>query len=108
SILVGILIAIGVFIVVLPADPWVTVERISQAMREDLARLCLHERIPRRSAFESLAYDRINQLMPQVQRTGRRGDPILGGSIAAVTVGLEVLRLRHAQLNSAVPRETVE
>jgi uncharacterized membrane protein YccC len=108
SILVGILIAIGVFIVVLPADPWVTVERISQAMREDLARLCLHERIARRSAFESLAYDRINQLMPQVQRTGRRGDPILGGSIAAVTVGLEVLRLRHAQLNSAVPRETVE
>ena len=108
SILVGILIAIGVFIVVLPADPWVTVERISQAMREDLARLCLHERIPRRSAFESLAYDRINQLMPQVQRTGRRGEPILGGSIAAVTVGLEVLRLRHAQLNSAVPHETVE
>ncbi|TJV73166.1 MAG: FUSC family protein [Mesorhizobium sp.] len=108
SILVGILIAIGVFILVLPADPWVTVERISQAMREDLARLCLHERIPRRSAFESLAYDRINQLMPQVQRTGRRGDPILGGSIAAVTVGLEVLRLRHAQLDSAVPRETVE
>ena len=108
SILVGILIAIGVFIVVLPADPWVTVARISQAMREDLARLCLHERIPRRSAFESLAYDRINQLMPQVQRTGRRGEPILGGSIAAVTVGLEVLRLRHAQLNSAVPHETVE
>ncbi|BCM20036.1 FUSC family protein [Mesorhizobium sp. J8] len=108
SILVGILIAIGVFLVVLPADPWVTVERISQAMREDLARLCLHERIPRRSAFESLAYDRINQLMPQVQQTGRKGDPILGGSIAAVTVGLEVLRLRQAQLNSAVPHETVE
>ncbi|WP_292015652.1 FUSC family protein, partial [Mesorhizobium sp.] len=108
SILVGILIAIGVFIVVLPADPWVTVDRISQAMREDLARLCLHERIPRRSAFESLAYDRINQLMPQLQRTGRRGDPILGGSIAVVTVGLEVLRLRSAQLNSLVPRETME
>ncbi|MDX8523755.1 FUSC family protein [Mesorhizobium sp. MSK_1335] len=108
SILVGILIAIGVFIVVLPADPWATLERISQAMREDLARLCLHERIPRRSAFESLAYDRINQLMPQAQQTGRKGDPVLGGSIAAVTVGLEVLRLRHAQLNSAVPHETVE
>ncbi|RWD88327.1 FUSC family protein [Mesorhizobium sp.] len=108
SILVGILIAIGVFIVVLPANPWVTVERISQAMREDLARLCLHERIPRRSAFESLAYDRINQLMPQLQRTGRKGDPILGGSIAVVTVGLEVLRLRGAQVNSAMPHETVE
>ncbi|WP_430699080.1 FUSC family protein [Mesorhizobium dulcispinae] len=108
SILVGILIAIAVFIIALPANPWVTVERISQAMREDLARLCLHDRIPRRSAFESLAYDRINQLMPQLQQTGRKGDPILGGSIAAVTVGLEVLRLRGAQLNSAIPRETVE
>ncbi|MEW6630473.1 MAG: FUSC family protein [Pseudomonadota bacterium] len=108
SILVGILIAIGVFIVVLPANPWVTVNRISQAMREDLARLCLHDRIPRRLAFESLAYDRINQLMPLLQQTGRKGDPILGGSISVVTVGLEVLRLRHALLNSSIPRETVE
>ena len=108
SILVGILIAIGVFLVVLPANPWVTVNRISQAMREDLARLCLHERVPRRLAFESLAYDRINQLMPLLQQTGRKGDPILGGSISVVTVGLEVLRLRHAQLNSSIPRETME
>jgi uncharacterized membrane protein YccC len=46
--------------------------------------------------------------MPQLQRTGRKGDPILGGSIAAVTVGLEVLRLRNAQLNSAVAHKTVE
>ncbi|RVC27303.1 FUSC family protein, partial [Mesorhizobium sp. M7A.F.Ca.CA.004.04.2.1] len=67
SILVGILLAIGVFIVVLPADPWLAANRIVRAMREDLARLCLHERVPRRSAFESLAYDRINQLMPLVQ-----------------------------------------
>lgn len=107
SILVGILIAIGVFIVVLPADPWVTVNRILQAMREDLARLCLHERVPRRSAFESLAYDRVNQLMPLLQRVGRKGDAVLGGSIAAVTVGLEILRLRSAQQDAAIPPETV-
>ncbi|CAN7450258.1 FUSC family protein [Mesorhizobium sp. LjNodule214] len=107
SILVGILLAIGVFIVVLPADPWVTVNRILQAMREDLARLCLHERVPRRSAFESLAYDRVNQLMPQLQRKGKQGDAVLGGSIAAVTVGLEILRLRGAQQSAAIPPETV-
>ncbi|WP_352709553.1 FUSC family protein [Mesorhizobium sp. M0130] len=35
SVLVGILLAIGVFAIVLPADPWVTVNRILQAMRED-------------------------------------------------------------------------
>ncbi|AZO68122.1 MULTISPECIES: FUSC family protein [unclassified Mesorhizobium] len=105
SILVGILLAIGVFLTVLPADPWVTVGRIVRAMREDLARLCLHERVPRREAFESLAYDRVNQLMPLMQRTGSKGDAVLGGSIAAVTVGIEILRLRNAQQSSAIPAE---
>lgn len=106
SILVGILLAIGVFLVVLPADPWLTIHRIVRAMREDLARLCLHERVPRRSAFESLAYDRVNQLMPLTPRAGKKGDAILDGSIAAVTVGLEILRLRSAQQNPSTPPET--
>ncbi|MER8705017.1 FUSC family protein [Mesorhizobium sp. M1088] len=106
AVLVGILLAIGVFAVVLPADPWVTVNRILQTMREDLARLCLHDRLPRRSAFESLAYDRINQLMPLLQNAGKKGDAVLGGGIAAVTVGLEILRLRNAQQSSAIPPET--
>ncbi|WP_027162573.1 FUSC family protein [Mesorhizobium sp. WSM1293] len=106
SILVGILLAIGVFIVVLPADPWLAATRIVRAMREDLARLCLHERVPRRSAFESLAYDRINQLMPLVQNAGQKGDAVLGGGVAAVTVGLEVLRLRDASQSHAIPSET--
>ena len=106
SILVGILLAIGVFLVVLPADPWLTINRIVRAMREDLARLCLHERVPKRSAFESLAYDRVNQLMPLTPRAGKRGDAILDGSIAAVTVGLEILRLRNAQQSPAIPSET--
>ncbi|PTE11507.1 FUSC family protein [Mesorhizobium helmanticense] len=106
SILVGILLAIGVFIVVLPADPWVTVNRTLQAMRQDLARLCLHERVARREAFESLAYDRVNQLMPLLQSTGKKGDTVLGGSIVSVTVGIEILRLRNAQQSPAIPPDT--
>lgn len=106
SILVGILLAIGVFIVVLPSDPWVFVNRIVRVMREDLARLCLHERVPRRTAFESLAYDRVNQLMSQTQRTGKKGEAVLDGSIAAVTVGIEILHLRHALQSATLPSET--
>lgn len=106
SILVGILLAIAVFIVVLPADPLSAASRIVRAMRQDLARLCLHERVPRRSAFESLAYDRVNQLMPLVQNSGRKGEAVLGGAVAAVTVGLEILRLRGASQDHAIPSET--
>jgi uncharacterized membrane protein YccC len=106
SVLIGILLATGVFIVVLPADRQGTVDRILQAMREDLARHCLHERVPRRPAFESLAYDRVNQLMPLLQQAGKKGDAMLGGSIAAVTVGVEILRLRNAQRSSTIPPET--
>jgi uncharacterized membrane protein YccC len=98
SILAGILLAIGVFAVVLPARPGEAVARLVAAIREDLVRLCLHERIPRRSAFESLAYDRINQLMPYARQAGGPGEAALRGSVAAVTVGLEILRLRNAML----------
>ena len=101
--LVGMLIAIGVFLVVLPVDPRVTVNRIAGAMREDLVRLCLHERVPRRSAFESLAYDRVNQLMPLAQQAGRKYEGLFEGSIASVTVGLEVLRLRAEQAAGTLP-----
>lgn len=97
SILVGILLSIGVFWSVLPSRPRDSVLRIVATIKEDLVRLCLHERVPRRSAFESLAYDRINQLMPFAQRVGGRGEAMLTGSVAAVTVGLEILALRNAQ-----------
>ena len=106
SILVGILLAIGVYMGVLPASPWATVNRIVESMREDLVRLCLHERIPRRTAFESLAYDRVNQLLPLAQRIGRRADPLFGGGIASVAVGLETLRLRKALATGDLPPET--
>ncbi|HEY4191209.1 MAG TPA: FUSC family protein, partial [Mesorhizobium sp.] len=106
SILIGILLAIGVFLVVLPANPWKTANHIAQAICEDLVRLCLHERIPRRSAFESLAYDRVNQMMALMQPPGRKGDVFLGGGIMAVTVGLEILRLRNTVQAGAISTET--
>jgi uncharacterized membrane protein YccC len=107
SILVGILLSIGVFWSVLPARPRDSILRIVATSKEDLVRLCLHERVPRRPAFESLAYDRINQLMPFAQRSGGRGEAMLTGSVAAVTVGLEILALRNIQPRLAEPDRPV-
>jgi uncharacterized membrane protein YccC len=105
AIVAGILLAIGVYLVVLPASPWATLNRVVESMRDDLARLCLHERIPRRTAFESLAYDRVNQLLPLAQRIGRKADGLFGGSIASVAVGLEIMRLRKMLAAGVLPTE---
>jgi uncharacterized membrane protein YccC len=105
SLLLGILLAMGVFAVVLPSRPREAVARLAGAIREDLIRLCVHDRIPRRSAFESLAYDRINQLMPYNRGPGSRTEAILSGSVSSVTVGLEILKLRNLLLADAVPAD---
>jgi uncharacterized membrane protein YccC len=95
AVLGGIALSVGIFAVVLPRRPESVVERVVEAFRADLTRLCLHERLPRPSAFESLAYDRINQLMAPLERVGPKGQYALDGSLAAVTMGLEILRLRR-------------
>lgn len=108
SILIGILLAIGVFLTVLPANPRRTAQGIVRAMRENLARLCLHERIAKRSAFESLAYDRISQLMPLLQGSGKKGEALIAASVAAVTAGLSVLRLRISMLAGGMTTADME
>jgi len=105
SLLLGILLAMGVFALVLPSRPAEAVARLAGAIREDLVRLCVHDRIPRRSAFESLAYDRINQLMPYNRGPGSRAEAILSGSISSVTVGLEILKIRRLIIADRVPAD---
>ena len=95
AVLGGGLLSLAVFAVVLPRRAHSVVERVVEAFRADLTRLCLHERLPKPSAFESLAYDRINQLMAPLERVGSKGQYVLDGSLAAVTMGLEILRLRR-------------
>ncbi|MDQ0390742.1 FUSC family protein [Labrys monachus] len=95
AVLGGILLSLLVFMVVLPPRPERVIERVVEAFRADLTRLCLHDRLPKASAFESLAYDRINQLMAPLERVGGASQYTLDGSLAAVSMGLEILRLRR-------------
>jgi hypothetical protein len=47
-------------------------------------------------------------MLPLVQQTGRNGEALFGGSIAAVAVGLEVLRLRQAQLTGTLSPDVTQ
>eukprot|EP01132_Coremiostelium_polycephalum_P012317 gene12318-15052_t len=95
SVLVGILIGLLVFIVVLPKRPQVTVNRMMGALRTDIVRLCLRDRVPSPSAFNSLAYDRINQLMPILRTMREAGETLLDDALSSVTLGAEIIRLRR-------------
>ena len=77
------------FAVVLPRRPRSTIARSVQALREDLLRLCLRRRLADPMAFESLAYDRINQLMPLLDRQEPSDKALLDGCVASVTLGLK-------------------
>lgn len=98
SVLVGILIGLLVFIVVLPKRPQVTVNRMMGALRTDIVRLCLRDRVPSPSAFNSLAYDRINQLMPILRTMREAGETLLDDALSSVTLGAEIIRLRRLLL----------
>jgi uncharacterized membrane protein YccC len=94
GMLVGILIGIAVFIVVLPKRPKVVVNRMMNALRTDILRLCLRDRMPSASGFESLAYDRINQMMPTMARMKGAGERLIDDALSAITLGLEIVRVR--------------
>jgi uncharacterized membrane protein YccC len=103
ALLVGILLSIAIFAVVLPRRPRETIARLVHALREDLLRLCLRQRLPDPTAFESLAYDRINQLMPLLDQRNPSDKALLDGCVASVTMGLEILRLRRALAAGILP-----
>lgn len=101
SVLAGILLALGVFMVVFPTSPSARLETIARALRETLLRLSLHERAPGRSAFVSLSYDRINAMLPLYKSVGTPAWATVAGAVASVTVGLEIIRLRRLQRSAS-------
>ncbi len=107
SVLVGTLLCAVVFLFVLPTSPWRATRHMLAAMRADLARLCTGATIPGRLAFESRMYDRINLLLPSLPTTQAAADTVLGASLGALTLGLEVLRLRHPAGAWSAPRRAL-
>lgn len=95
SVIAGLSIALGIFTIILPPHPQARLAALARAMRETLLRLAIHDRVPSRSAFESLAYDRVNAMIRPAQSLGAAGTATLAGALGSVTFGLQLLALRR-------------
>jgi uncharacterized membrane protein YccC len=94
AVLAGLVICVAVLRLVLPPHPGQEIRQLIGAIRADLAQLCIEQRRPAKLVFESRMYDRVNQLLPRLELVGPQADEVLDGSLAALTLGLEVVRLR--------------
>jgi len=94
AILIGLVVCVLVLKLVLPPRPGAEIQQLLGAIRLDLARLCIGPRRPAKLVFESRMYDRINQLLPRLELVGPQAGAVLDGSLAALTLGLEIVRLR--------------
>jgi uncharacterized membrane protein YccC len=96
AVIIGLVICILVFKLVLPPSPRAEAHQLLDAIRNDLARLCIDD-APPRLVFESRMYDRINQLLPRLDALASPPDEMLDGSLAALTLGLQILQLRSQE-----------
>ncbi len=100
AVLGGIILCALAFKVILPVRPAREIDQLGAAMRADLVRLCEGRTVPGRLVFESRMYDRINRVLERVEAAGGDAEASLGASTAALTIGIEILRLRSQR---AVP-----
>ena len=94
AVMAGLAVCVLVLKLVLPPRPGDEIQQLIGAIRTDLARLCVEQRRPAKLVFESRMYDRVNQLLPRLELVGPHADEVLDGSLAALTLGLEIVRLR--------------
>jgi uncharacterized membrane protein YccC len=105
AVMIGLALCVLVFKLVLPPSPRDEARQLLAAMRSDLARLCTDAGAPAKLVFESRMYDRINQLLPRLGALASPTDEALDGSLAALTLGLQILQLRHRRADRRLQRD---
>ncbi|AWK88337.1 FUSC family protein [Azospirillum thermophilum] len=93
ALFTGMAIAVTAYAVIFPSDRRRIVDRLIDGMIRELRRLAADPVLPRRRRFEHRMYDRINLLLTGAPPAEVEG--LLRGGLAALTVGLEMARLRR-------------
>jgi uncharacterized membrane protein YccC len=95
GIQVGALFGALAFILVFPPDPKAAQRYVIYRIRRGLELLALLKPIPSFSSWETRMYDRVNRLRNPETLSGTHTDEWLDAGLGALTLGNEILRLRH-------------
>ena len=95
AIEVGVLFGTLAYLLILPPDPVAARRYVTFRIRRGLQRLAELPRTPRFCAWETRMYDRVHRLHDPQNLSGSNTDEWLEAGLGALTLGNEIIRLRH-------------
>ena len=95
AILVGVLAGSLCYVYIFPPDPHAARAYVTYRFRRGLGLLASAHPIPHFSHWETRMYDRVNRLHDPENPSGTHTDEWFEAGLGALTLGNEILRLRH-------------
>jgi uncharacterized membrane protein YccC len=103
AIEVGVLAGTLAYIYILPPDPHAARVYVTYRIRKGLGQLASNLPIPRFSSWETRMYDRVNRLHDPRNPSGTHTNEWFEAGLGALTLGNEILRLRHWLAEEPMP-----
>jgi uncharacterized membrane protein YccC len=95
AIVVGVLFGTLAYVLIFPPNPAAAYRYVTYRVRRGLELLARMDPIPSFSHWETRMYDRVSRLNDPENLSGTATDEWLDAGLGALTLGNEILRLRH-------------
>ena len=101
----GVLAGVAAYVLILPPNPQAARRYVTYRIRLGLGLLASRIPIPDFSHWETRMYDRVNRLHDPKNPSGTHTDEWFEAGLGALTLGNEILRLRHWLVEEKLPNE---
>ena len=99
----GVLAGVAAYVLIFPPNPHAARAYVTYRIRLGLGLLASLNPIPPFSQWETRMYDRVNRLHDPKNPAGTHTDEWFEAGLGALTLGNEILRLRHWMMEEALP-----
>jgi uncharacterized membrane protein YccC len=103
AIELGVLMGTLAYIMILPPDSHAARAYVTYRMRRGLGQIARNDPIPTFSSWETRMYDRVNRLHDPDNPSGVHTSEWFESGLAALTLGNEILRIRHWMAEEKMP-----